>query len=273
MNFKKNALLAMFIAVLSFSCATMQSKSYKDVPTVPKGWKLKWVENFNGNKIDWSVWSKCERCTNADWCNTMSPDSTLYAVKDGHLILRGIKNPDMSKDKSPYLTGGIWTKGKKSFGPNFFIEVKAKLQGAKGAWPAIWMLPFDSKAGWPDGGEIDIMERLNFEADAYQTVHSHYTFDLGRTANPLSTKKSPINPNDYNVYGVEVTPDYVQYYINGKPTLKYPKINDGKEGQFPYNEPMFLIIDMQLGGNWVGAVDSADLPVEMDVDWVKYYQK
>lgn len=28
---------------------------------------------------------------------------------------------------------------------------------------------------------------------------------------------------------------------------------------------------MQLGGAWVGDVDLNDLPVEMEVDWVKYY--
>jgi len=30
---------------------------------------------------------------------------------------------------------------------------------------------------------------------------------------------------------------------------------------------------MQLGGSWVGAVDSSDLPVEMEIDWVRFYQK
>jgi hypothetical protein len=30
---------------------------------------------------------------------------------------------------------------------------------------------------------------------------------------------------------------------------------------------------MQLGGSWVGAVDPEDLPVEMEIDWVRFYQK
>lgn len=30
------------------------------------------------------------------------------------------------------------------------IEVKAKLFGARSAWPAIWLFPKDEK--WPDGG-------------------------------------------------------------------------------------------------------------------------
>ena len=57
-----------------------------------------------------------------------------------------------------------------------------KLNGATGAWPAFWLLPQDGK--WPGGGEIDIMERLNNDSIAYQTVHSHYTFDLGIKDNP-----------------------------------------------------------------------------------------
>lgn len=30
---------------------------------------------------------------------------------------------------------------------------------------------------------------------------------------------------------------------------------------------------MQLGGSWVGAVGPEDLPVEMEVDWVHFYQR
>ena len=52
-----------------------------------------------------------------------------------------------------------------------------KRQAAGGAWPAIWMRP--EGAAWPSGGEIDIMERLNNDSIAYQTVHSHYTYTLG----------------------------------------------------------------------------------------------
>ena len=30
---------------------------------------------------------------------------------------------------------------------------------------------------------------------------------------------------------------------------------------------------MQLGGNWVGAIDEEDLPVEMEIDWIKHYKR
>lgn len=234
-------------------------------------WKLSWEENFDGNAIDSSVWGKCTR-GNPDWCNTMSDDPSLFQVANGILTLRGIVNPDTTSDPSPYLTGGIWTKDKKEFKPGKF-EIKARLHGAKGAWPAIWLLPYDyNKYPWPNGGEIDILERLNNNHVAYQTVHSHYTYDLGRTANPKSSATFPIDREGWNVYGVEMYPDKIVFTINGHPTLTYPKIDNGKDGQFPFYIPQYLLIDMQLGGQWVGQVDPADLPVEMEVDWVKYYE-
>lgn len=61
-------------------------------------------------------------------------------------------------------------------------------------------------------------------------------------------------------------------YFNGKRNFVYPRIETEQEGQFPFNIPQYLLIDMQLGGSWVGTVDPADLPVEMEVDWVRHYQ-
>lgn len=63
------------------------------------------------------------------------------------------------------------------------------------------------------------------------------------------------------------------FLINGKETFTYPRLPEFKnEGQWPFTKPFYILIDMQLGGNWVGAVDSSQLPVEMTVDWVRVYR-
>lgn len=241
-----------------------------DNSSSPK-WELAWSEDFIADTLDTAVWSMTDRGT-PDWANTQSHDPRCFAFRDGMLVLRGIVNDDTVADSAPYLTGGVWTKGKKSFEPGRF-EIKARLHGAKGAWPAIWLLPFETdKYHWPAGGEIDIMERLNNDSVAYQTVHSHWTYDMGRDKDPQSSTISPINRDEFNVYGVDMYPDSVVFHINGERTACYPKINDGADGQFPFYIPQYLLIDMQLGGQWVGEVDPADLPVEMEIDWVKYYQ-
>lgn len=240
---------------------------------VPKKWQLVWADEFNSETLDPAVWSRTTRGT-PDWANTQSDDPRLVELRDGVLVLKGIVNDNTESDPAPYITGGIWTKDLKSFDPGRF-EFRARLHGAKGAWPAIWLLPYDhrnEKNYWPNGGEIDILERLNNNHGVYQTVHSHWTYDLGKVNEPKSTGIYPIDREDWNTYAVDILEDKVIFYINGEQTLVYPKINDGAEGQFPFYIPQYILIDMQLGGQWVGDVDKADLPVEMEVDYVRYYQ-
>lgn len=235
-----------------------------------KGWQLVWEDNFDqvDGWFDEAVWTKIPR-GHSDWNNYMSDYDSLFAVRDGKLILRGIANHVFPNDTAPFLTGGVYTKDKLTF-THGRLEIKAKLFGAKGAWPAIWMLPQEGR--WPDGGEIDIMERLNGEDIAYQTVHSHYTYTLG-IKEPPTGSTGKIDPDDYNIYSVELHPDSLSFYINDTHTFTYPRIETDEEGQFPFNQPFYLLIDMQLGGSWVGEVDPEDLPLEMWIDWVKYYRK
>lgn len=234
------------------------------------GWSLVWEEDFNQKKsFNERVWSKIPR-GGADWDNYMTDFDSCYAMRRGKLVLRGINNYTQLNDTAPYLTGGVYSKGKKAFS-NGRIEIRAKLDPAKGAWPAIWMLA--ENADWPLGGEIDIMERLNHDSIAYQTVHSYYTYTLGLRDRPKSGSKGLIDPERYNIFAVEMYPDSLSFYINDVHTFTYPRIQTTEKGQFPFNQPFYLLIDMQLGGSWVGGVDPEELPVEMKVDWVRFYQR
>lgn len=233
-------------------------------------WKLVWSDEFDQKAgFDTTTWSKITR-NKAPWGKYMSDNNACYKVRKGNLILKGIRNRDKKADTATYLTGGVYTLGKRSFHRGR-LEIRAKLQGAKGAWPAIWLLPADpQKYPWPTGGEIDIMERLNYDSIAYQTVHSYYTYKLGIDTPPHS-ETGRIDPDDYNVYAVEIYPDRVVFFINDNYTFTYPRIETDKTGQYPYDIPMYLLIDMQLGGDWVGPVEPGDVPVKMWVDWVRYY--
>ncbi|MEP7233532.1 MAG: hypothetical protein ABI691_24950 [Ginsengibacter sp.] len=60
--------------------------------------------------------------------------------------------------------------------------------------------------------------------------------------------------------------------MNDIRTFSYPRIKTDKQGQFPFNlKKQYLLIDMQLGGSWVGEIKDDDLPVEMEIDWVRFY--
>ncbi len=239
----------------------------------PKEWKLIWEDNFQKDGfLDPDKWNIVERNT-ADWGNYMSDCEDCIRIKDGTLILRGIVNKDRSKDTVPYLTGGVNTKGKFAYQYGK-VEIKAKLENAKGAWPAMWMLADQPKYGkYPKNGEIDLMEHLNYEKQVYQTVHSYYTLELKQDNNPPHYATTPVNNEKYNIYGMEWYPDKLVFTLNGKETFVYPRLKNVDPTQWPFDQPFYVMIDMQLGGSWVGKIDPKDLPVQMMVDWVRVYQQ
>ena len=243
--------------------------SAKTIRTAHGEWELVWEEQFKGKKLS-PYWSRIER-NKADWGNYMSKDDRLFSQKGGILTLWGRVNDFLPSDTARYLTGGITTSHRKLFSRGR-IEIRIKMDNATGAWPAAWLLPqYDA---WPNGGEIDIMERLNGNEIAYQTVHSPFTlYDKTVKNKPRSGFTGPIKKDDYNVYGVELYADSLCFFINDQYTGTYRRMPEYGEQQYPFDRPMYLLIDMQLGGKWVGGVNPKDLPYRYQIDYVKFYKK
>lgn len=233
---------------------------------------LVWHDEFDGNTLDETVWSKIWR-SHSDWAKHMSSHDSLYALEDGDLVLRGVKNDFLPDDTATFLTGGVWSRYKKSFGRGR-LEIRAKFDVAQGFWPAIWMLPQVNRAlNWPYGGEIDIMEHFDGSPAVSQTVHSHYTYNLGKGKLPPQTADVPYREGDYNVYGVELFEDSLVFFVNGTRTFCYPRFRKGVDGQFPFSQHnFFLILDAQLGRRGGPSIDTTRLPVELRVDYVRYYE-
>ena len=261
--------------------------------------KPTWVEEFDGDAVNTEVWSRIPRGA-SEWQKHMSDKvDALVEVRDGMLHLRGIVNPGIEGEGDvPLLTGGIWTVGKKSFGYGR-IDIRAKIGGAHGAWPALWMMPVTGNdpdendpfwdqfysGTWKLGkyAEIDICEKLNYDNYAYQTIHSTYTLAAqdkhldGQIATHGAT--GAINPADFNVYSVEHYRDSIKLFINDVNTLTYVKTTDKEEleqiparAQWTFDREFSLYMDMQVGGPWPGEPLLEDLPIEMIIDWVKFYE-
>ena len=227
-------------------------------------WSLEWSEEFNTDDIDWSVWEYCPR-QDAEWANKMVPREDLVFQKDGNLEVWA-KVADSGN--FPYVTGGIWGEGLKSFDLGR-IDVRMKKDFAQSFWPAVWMMP-DANIGWPDGGEIDIMEHLNYDPIVYQTVHSYYTENVSKN-DPIDHSTTIVDTREYHIYSVEVFEDRLVYYVDNKPQLVYQR-DDTKEGQYPFRDyDFYMILSAQLGGNWPGEATGKDLPAAMYIDFVRYY--
>jgi len=246
------------LALMVVSCASRRS-----------GWKLAWVENFKGETIDGASWSRVSR-GKSDWNDMMSLRSDLAYVEDGQLVLLGKVNDHSSSDTTAFVTGGVWSRGQKSFSMARF-EVRAKFNSVNGFWPAIWLMP-DAKMKPDDYAEIDMVEHLNHDDIAYQTLHSRYTLNGGKEIK--NSQATTFDPNDWNVYAAEVWPDSICLFLNDKLTLTYPRVPE-KDKQFPWPDyPFYVILSNQLGGKWVGPINRPEeLPSELRVDWVKVYQR
>ena len=268
----RSCLAVLFILHSAFCAFGAPARTTKMKPTGPLKWDLKFTEDFKGDRLNPKLWARIPdpeqgvKCP--DWLKHMSLRDDLIAVKDGQLHLYGVRNDDRSSDSRPVLCGGVTTKGlfNMRYGK---IEVKVRLEANKGAWPAIWLMPQTSSYTWPMCGEIDVIERLNSDPFVYQTVHSGWT--AKNKSKPPSSGKGKIKPDEWNVFGMEWTPTKITWLVNGSVTHSYPKVSDEQE-RWPWTVPFYLMIDMQLGGTWVGSIDESTLPVAMHVDWVKFYQ-
>ncbi len=249
-------------------------------------WEIVWEDEFNKHELDTTHWSRIGLFTSPQWKTTKdkwqentgcfryisATDKRVVQFDDDNILLRGIVNEDtINGDPRPYLTGGIYTWSKFAFQYGR-IEIKAKLDPAYGAWPAIWMLT--EKQIYPDqhNGEMDIMERLNHDEFVYQTNHNHWTLTI-KQEEPKRYTTAKINPDDFNVYSVSWYPDKLVYAVNGIESITYPKVPGAGTFQWPYDQPFYLFLDQQLEGSWPGKITNPEeLPINMTVDWVRLYQ-
>ncbi len=261
------ALLLLAVCALS-SPLPAQSKSRHSAQR--KGWELVWHDEFNGRALS-DEWTRIPRFPNpSEWNKYMSTDDRLFRVSQGRLTLYGLTNDYLPQDTAHFLTGGVYTRGKRLF-QRGRIDIRLRMDDASGAWPAAWLLP---EGRWPHDGEIDIMERLNHDDFAHQTVHSCTTeYDtIGRKTQPWHVT-SPIRKGKWNVYSVELYQDSMSFFINNRHTFTYRRQSELGPDQYPYDRPMYLLLDMQLGADWMERVDPRELPYRYQIDYVRFYQK
>jgi beta-glucanase (GH16 family) len=175
-----------------------------------------------------------------------------------------------SYNGSEYTSGRIKTEGKFSFQYGR-VDVRTKLPGGDGIWPANWMLGNSfSTIGWPACGEIDIMEYRGASPTIIQgSIHSPSSY--GGTVNTGYTV-IPTAETDFHIYSIEwdetkisFMVDYEEYYVY-EPTEYNPDT-------WPFDAPFFVLLNVAVGGSYGGPVNNSIFPQTMEVDYVRVYQK
>ncbi|WP_313560191.1 glycoside hydrolase family 16 protein, partial [Ruminiclostridium cellobioparum] len=177
-------------------------------------WKLVLLDDFAGSSLDTKIWTAVN--TDEVYNNELEcyRASNAY-TEDGNLVLEAAKRKNEAGTKD-YTSAKLITKGKKSW-TNGKFEIRAKLPGGQGIWPAIWMLPEDDNilGGWPSGGEIDIMEFLGHETNkVYGTLH--YGNPHSSTQGSYKLPGTDKFTDGYHVYGMEWEPGEIRWYVDGQ---------------------------------------------------------
>lgn len=236
-------------------------------------YKLVFEDQFNGTAYNTEFWTSFPREQGrSPWNRYVVDDADLAEVKKGNLHLRARWNEETDLPE----TGAIQTKDKFSFKYGK-IEVRAKFNSAgQGGWPAIWLMPQTGiYSGWPNGGEIDIMEHLNNDSFVHQVIHQS-----DGNAKHISTGKTPaILKSEYNTYGIVKSPNRIEFYVNNELTMVHEPTGDF-EKRWPFETDYYIILNHacadkgQSGVNfWPGLVASTEnFPLEMAIDYVKVWE-
>ena len=164
----------LYLLLILFSCNEEQSKytDQGDIPTLSENWELLWSDEFNDEELDLTKWNKLN--WKPGWVNNelqaYTDRDTNSFLENGHLVLQGNIEPGYpgtdylgNNYVADYTSGRVNTDDKFSTTYGRF-DIKAKLPAGKGSWPAIWMLGESiSSIGWPQCGEIDIMEHVGYD--------------------------------------------------------------------------------------------------------------
>ena len=244
-------------------------------------WVLAWSDDFNGengSSPDPARWTF--EIGGNGWGNqeleyyTGRPQNAR--IEHGHLVITARREAYTGADgvSRGYTSARLKTQGKFSITYGR-IEARIKIPRGWGVWPAFWMLGSDiDQVGWPQCGEIDIMENIGREpATVHGTIHGPgYSGDKGIGA-PFTLPGGRF-ADRYHVFAVEWEPHQIRFYVDRKLYATRTPADLPKGAKWVYDQPFFLLLNFAVGGSWPGPPDSSTLfPQQMLVDYVRVYRR
>jgi len=237
-------------------------------------WELVFSDDFDGASLDSNKWVTCFWWGSKGGCEAQHTPLTWYqpqnvAVSDGTLKLVAANEPFTTPDGKTYpYTSGMITTAKLYSDPfpykfTFtygYMEMRAKLPRGQGMWPAFWAVPPEGKAP----PEIDVMEFLGHEANIVHMGY-HYLDDQGVHRVDVGSWTGPDFSADWHLFALDWRPDAIVWYVDGVERRRFT-------GPYVAAEPMYLIANLQVGGDWPGNPDpSTSFPSTYEIDFIRVY--
>ncbi len=250
---------------------------------------LVWEDNFDTpgpiNSANWHHQTKV-LFPGVGWANGEEQHYTNRIensfVEDGFLNIVAKKEifPDQNLTKN-YTSARLNSKFAFTYGR---VDVRAKIPIESGTWPAIWMLgkninenggfwqPSFGNTGWPDCGEIDIMEHGIFSSQNINYIGSalHSPCCFGGEPNGGGIIANDL-ANAFHVYSVNWSPDQITFLLDGVGFYTYrPAIKN--LSTWPFFEDQYILLNIAIGG-FAGATDPGFTESPMIIDYVRVFQE
>jgi len=191
----------------------------------------------------------------------------------GHLVITAKKeNPANYQcwyGTCQYTSARMNTSGK--FSAQYgHVEARMKIPRGQGMWPAFWMLGTDiGSVGWPNSGEIDVMENVGFEPSTiHGTIHGPGYSGANGIGAGYTLANGAAFADAFHTFAVDWAPNSIKWSVDG---VVYETRTPADVGSntWAFNKPFFLILNLAVGGDWPGDPNSATaFPAQLVVDSV-----
>ena len=259
-------------------------------PAKIKGMTLVWNDEFNTtgkpDPANWTYENGFVRNEELQWYQAENAN-----CKKGVLLIEGrrekISNPGYaagssdwrsSREFAEYTSASINSAVLRQFQFGRF-EVRARIDTASGAWPAIWTLGVSRE--WPSGGEIDIMEFYRWKgvpailANFAWGKEERWVAKWDDLKKPFSdfTKNDPEWAKKFHIWRMDWDKDSIKIFLDDL-LLNDVAVNDcvNPDGFNPFLQPHYILLNLAIGGNG-GDPSKSYSPIKYEVDWVKVYQR
>jgi len=197
----------------------------------------------------------------------------------GMLVIQALQVPEAAvgdltcwNGDCKYTSARLLTKGRYEFTYGR-VEARMQIPYGQGIWPAFWMLGSDiMKSGWPNSGEIDIMENIGKEPKmVHGTVHGP-GYSGGSGIGKGISQSEPFSA-DFHVFAIEWEPEVIRWYMDGQQYFELTPKSLPAGKKWVFDHPFFLIMNLAVGGQWPGYPDDSTVfPQKLTVDYVRVYQ-
>ncbi|CAD7816409.1 Beta-glucanase [Chryseobacterium aquaeductus] len=276
-SFNKYSFLSLFAAsTLCFSAISCEEEAVQTLPE--RNWELTWSDDFTGNSgssPDASKWSYDIGTGSGGWGNS---ELQYYTNRPENISLDGNGNLVITAKKenyngSAFTSARIKTKGMfdQQYGR---FEARLKTPYGPGIWPAFWMLGANiDQVPWPQCGEIDIMELRGQEPHIINGTLHGPGYSGGAAITKAYGLQNARFDTDFHIFAVEWDADKIDFFVDDYLYQRLSREEVEKKGQWVYNSPFFMIMNVAVGGNYVGfPVDGTPFPQKMTVDYVRVYK-